>query len=122
MLNDLLTGLTEENEKQQLGLKKISEDLIKQEEISDELNEKKFEIQTEAALLKARFNCIKKEVELKKNYLTEIMSKLEVKPEDEKLSCIDELVDRICELSIDINTKLSYGLLETLTKNCFKFN
>jgi hypothetical protein len=121
MLNDLLKSLAEENEKQTVGLKRLYDELNKQEEIGNDLNEKKIELQGESAVLKARFNCIKKEVELKKNYLTEIMNKTESKQEIDRNQITLGLLDKIEEISAQINETLGGVLLDGLTKKCFRF-
>jgi predicted RNase H-like nuclease (RuvC/YqgF family) len=121
MLNDLVRNLTEENEKQQILLKKLNEDLAKQDEITNDLNEKKIAFQIEASTLKAKFNCIKKEIDMKKNHLKGLINKTEETPTDEsKSQKIGDLAEKASEITQEINSKLGYVLLNLVSmKNYF---
>jgi hypothetical protein len=123
MLNDLLKSLTEENEKQMANIDRLTEDLSKQDELANELNEKKIELQNETSVLKARFNCIKKEVEMRKTYLAEIINKsIQNRPEDLRLKNINFLVEKISKLTSEINLRTNTEMLGLLSEKVYKFN
>jgi hypothetical protein len=119
MLTSLVDEMGNQNLQQAGKIRRLLDELSSLEDANFELVEGRISLQMEVSVLKARLNYLKKDVEIKKHYVEEIVAKYEERDLNKVANSydVDYLMAKVAMLTGCINGRLGEELLKNFSKN-----